>query len=348
MPKTPSENHRESLGEKSLFSSKFRLVVAFVLGAAMGGIGKDLLISHRDGSGSQAARVKLGDGGSEEPLSQGKSKSKNWVVADEFDKSPYSYVDPTQCRELVLKWDGAVIGDQEVVDRAKVVVERQRNRAAGALITELCISNPEDQRAIVEWMKDHPNCTQPPKFEYLRNVGGRNELGLSCEAGGIYRSSVDLEKKPGCRPEKTETEKLREEIDAEDLEAVRMLSLKGASAFMGFVEPNQLMEKARKAGAEKELEEFVGWTKRMKEMDIGKMKKGDLMRFACAWKIFSEEKFSETVRSEKIKNNPELDESIGVSLNGMRSLADAILLSEGVEDGNLEECIEYLGNIGPQ
>jgi len=176
----------------------FRELIFLALGL-VGGVGAVTLTPLSDSlqkgrSGQDASASQFTDSAS--ALRNG-----NWVGGDEFDKDPLSYVDPTQCRNLVLQWDGSVITEDEILDKA-VEIQNLREQAdfaekARNIIKKYCVESLKDQAKIQEAISSGCGNLDPEQPIYFS--ARENKWSFESERGDC--PSIELGERPHCLSE---------------------------------------------------------------------------------------------------------------------------------------------------
>ena len=326
-----SKNHREALGEESRFTPKFRMAVAFVLGCAAFGIAERLVSSFVKSPAETA--VTQANSASEGKGSNGKPNSKNRIAADEFDRSPESYVDPTQCRELVLRWDGKVVSDDEVEARAEDIGREKRLALARKLIAKLCLADGRDtmgiENAFLEgytefyWSEDERGC------RYLVNLIKKGE----------GENTICLEGPPPCEPSLSdvsdEGRKNMEEI-AQKKEKLQKLKEMGYATILERVDLAAMKDEIRRLNLnDTHWNELIIRIETLKAI-AGRNESNEALALeTCKLYGFMMGE-REALEGEGVPDTPILDEN----MERFEDFREVVFMINGI--GDEEECIRFL------
>jgi len=335
VPNAPKENHRESIDEKSRFSQKFRLAVTFVLGLG-GGIAITSFFGDHACQSNQPAITDVGGSrgvGGVGP--DGKPWPKNQVSSDKFDKKPEEYVDVDQCRALVLKWDGTVVTDDEVVAKAEDIMVEKRLAQARNLISKLCLTDGRDTMGI-----ENAFLEGYTEFYWSENERGCHFL-VNLIKKGEGENTICLEGPPPCEPSLSdvsdEGRKNMEEI-AQRKEKIQKLKEMGYGAIFEKVDLAAMKDEIKRLNlSESHWVELVKRIEMLKTMVSHDESAGALALETCklygfmfgAMKDFEEDE-------EGVPDSPIFKEN----MEHIEDFTKVVLEANGLRDE--EECIKFL------
>lgn len=285
------------------------------------------------------AKVSSEQGGDSGTDSKGKFWPKHWIPADEFDKRWREFNDILQCRDLVLNWDGSVVSDDEVVERAYEIEKERRLAAAEDLIADFCLSDPKVIKAIREaCLKGYT------KFDSL--VEHYGDYTLQLEGVGKYsREFIELKKKPDCRPPLNEEEKKALKRREEEKKKLKMFKEGGQAKFLEGLDIKDLRREINAEGLEAELSGLVDWAQKLKNINK-KTTQLKRIKLACefmSYLISLDQGGGLTAEEEeRVRKNSSLNESI----EQLGEFSDLLLESNGVE--GYEECLLHMHGITSQ
>ncbi len=309
--------------------------------------------------GSATVSAILPDENSEEGDGGRKIRRKRSLISsEEFDKDPLAYVDVSRCRELVLRWDGQVISEDEIVGKAREIEilreeaereGREREKAANAdkIIADLCLKNPAD----IEKVRRAVDSARARLTEIIYKKGKWSVRVQDPNIAEIDGSSMDwgrtdLAEEPPCKPNGVpfKFDQAKEE------ERKRMLDLIGEKNYgkaMGGIDFDRFGQEAAREKVEKEVAETVSAFKRFSDY-LDNSGNGDpvgrkqalcklAINFFIADKAIVDGERLVTIPAEqlqRIKGNPILSGE----LDKMYDLVMEVMAKEGVKDVE-EECI---------
>jgi len=274
MPNSPDKpNHSEHWSDKLLFSVKFRLVLAFVLGMGVGAaIIKRASEVANPTNKPDVTEIKPADSGSDALHNKGLTSS--------------------QCRRLLAEVTGNQnynkMSDDEIESRAHQIETERRRAKAEEIIKTVCVTNEHDRDNISNAVMS--GLTKLDKI--YEGVSGEWYISLD-DSEGKNSDSFKLNEEPpmSCRPKLTEKEREKIEKDKEIAKEAEALAgrLKNNQwkGLLGDVDINQVIYEVSLEGLSSGLgRDLIDMLRRVESEPLGEMDSAQSKNFACELESF--------------------------------------------------------------